>query len=357
MISYVIRRILLIVPTLLGISLLVFGIMAATPGGVGASLLGEAGDMRAAERAALQRYVNERYGLDQSLPVQYLRWLNKVSPIGYRVTADREPDGFGFKVPDLGTSFSKNRPVTALIAQALPVTLLMNVLSIPLVFILSIIMGVYTAQFRGQALDVGIGTANLALWSVPTIWMGVLLIGLLASEEYLNLFPTSGLESLRADRWTFLPVATADGWQRGYLLDLIWHLTLPVLCLSYTGFAFLTKLTRSSVLENLQADYARTARAKGASERSVLWHHVFRNSLLPLITVAASILPGLLVGSVIVESIFSIDGMGRLAVQAVQQRDREVVLAVTLITSLLSLVAYLLVDICYAVADPRVSYE
>ena len=132
---------------------------------------------------------------------------------------------------------------------------------------------------------------------------------------------------------------------------------LPVVCLTYSGFAFLTKLTRASVLENLQSDYARTARAKGASERAVLWRHVFRNSLLPLITVAASILPGLLIGSVIVETIFSIDGMGRLVVEAVQMRDREVVLSVTLVTGLLTLVSYLLMDICYAVADPRVSYE
>jgi len=357
MINYIIRRVLLIVPTLLGISVLVFCIMAAAPGGVGSNLLAPGGDLRAEERAALERYFNERYGLDKPLPVQYGRWLNNVSPIGFRVDENREAQGFGFKVPDLGSSFSKNRPVTALIADALPITLLMNVFSIPVVFVLSIVMGLYTAKYRGQTLDVGIGTANLALWSIPTIWMGVVLIGLLASEEYLKLFPTSGLASLRADEWTFLPTLTDQGWQHGYLLDRVWHLILPVFCLSYTGFAFLTKLTRSSVLENLQADYARTARAKGASETTVLWHHVLRNSLLPLITVGASILPGLLVGSVIVESIFSIDGMGRLAVQAVQLRDREVVLAVTLITSLLSLVAYLIVDICYAWADPRVSFE
>lgn len=357
MLNYVIRRLLLIVPTLIGITVLVFAIMAAAPGGVGASLLTAGGDMRPEERAAMEAYLNARYGLDQPLPTQYLSWLNRVSPLGFKVDENNQADGFGLKVPDLGMSFAKNRPVTDLVAAALPITLLMNALSLPAVFILSIIMGVYTARFRGQALDVGISTANLALWSVPVIWMGVLLIGLLASEEYLNLFPTSGLESLRADRWTFLPVQTDDGWQPGYLLDVLWHLVLPVACLTYTGFAFLTKLTRSAVLENLQADYARTARAKGASERNVLWHHVFRNSLLPLITVAASILPGLLVGSVIVESIFSIDGMGRLAVEAVQLRDREVVLSITLITALLTLISYLIVDICYAIADPRVTYE
>ncbi|MDA1075544.1 MAG: ABC transporter permease [Proteobacteria bacterium] len=355
MLTYVIRRLLLILPTLLGITVMVFAIMAMAPGGVGASLLTRSGDMRPEERAAMEAYLNQRYGLNESLPTQYLRWLNRVSPVGFRTDADNQPDGFGFKAPDLGMSFAKNRPVTDLVAAALPITLLMNALSLPIVFVMSIVMGVYTARFRGRALDVGISTANLALWSIPVIWM--LLIGLLASEEYLHLFPTSGLESLRADRWTFLPFTGDTGWQRGYLLDVLWHLVLPVICLTYTGFAFLTKLTRSAVLENLQTDYARTARAKGVSESGVLWRHVFRNSLLPLITVAASILPGLLVGSVIVESIFSIDGMGRLVVEAVQLRDREVVLSITLITALMTLISYLIVDICYAVADPRVSFE
>ena len=129
------------------------------------------------------------------------------------------------------------------------------------------------------------------------------------------------------------------------------------MCLSYSSLAFLSKLTRTSVLENLQSDYARTARAIGASEVSVLWNHVFRNSLLPLITITAGIIPGLLVGSVVVETIFSIDGMGRLVVDSVMVRDREVVLSITLITSILTLISYLIVDICYAIADPRVSYE
>jgi microcin C transport system permease protein len=357
MLQYIIRRLLLMLPTLLGICVLVFSVMAMAPGGIGANLMTSGGDLRPEERAAMVAYLNSRYGLDQPMSTQFLRWLNNVMPIGYEATVDGQLQDFGFKEPDLGMSFVKNRPVLDLIAEALPITLLLNALTVPLIFAGSILMGVYTARFRGQALDIGIGTANLALWSIPTIWMGVMLIGFFASEQYLKWFPTSGLESMRADSWTFLPSSDADGWQPGYLLDLLWHLILPVFCLTYSGFAFLTKLTRSAVLENLLSDYARTARAKGASEQVVLWRHVFRNSLLPLITVAASILPGLLIGSVIVETIFSIDGMGRLVVEAVQMRDREVVLSITLITGILTLVSYLLVDICYAIADPRVSYE
>jgi len=144
---------------------------------------------------------------------------------------------------------------------------------------------------------------------------------------------------------------------RGFALDRIWHLILPVLCLSYGSFAALSKLMRTSVLENLLSDFARTARAKGLAEKDVIWRHVFRNSLLPLITISASLLPALLAGSVIVEAIFSIDGMGKLAVQAVQGRDREMVLSVTLVSGVLTLIGYLLADICYAIVDPRVSYD
>jgi peptide/nickel transport system permease protein len=183
------------------------------------------------------------------------------------------------------------------------------------------------------------------------------LFALIARADYEQLrTATMGLIGLGLG--ISLAFALARGhFMRGFLLDRLWHLVLPVLCLSYGGFAFLSKLTRTAVLENLLADYARTARAKGVKESDVLWRHVFRNSLLPLITVSATLLPGLLAGSVIVESIFSIDGMGKLAVEAVAGRDRELVLSVTLISGVLTLVGYLIADICYAIADPRVSYE
>src|SRR5690606_28285415 len=134
-------------------------------------------------------------------------------------------------------------------------------------------------------------------------------IGLLANRQYVKLFPTSGLHSMRADGMAFLPSwGAAGGFEAGYLLDMLWHLALPVICLSYGSFAVLSKLTRGSLLENLNADYVRTARAKGLSERIVLFRHAFRNSLLALITVASGILPALLGGSIIVETIFSIPG-------------------------------------------------
>ena len=341
----------------------------------------------------------------------------------------------------------------------MPITLLLNLLTIPIIYVIAILVGVRAATDRGGSYDLSSSFVMLALWSVPTMLAGVLLIGFFSSEQYWHWFPTSGLSERAALDMPFMPhwqnwldvlkilfgllagfflsltlgrlsnpnlrglIGIAAGillgsgmtamlpnqqgiiayvlisvvwalilWSlmkseyqtlrllflgvlglvagaaagyamgsgqlvRGFLLDRSWHLVLPVVCLSYGGFAFLARLTRSSMLENLLADYARTARAKGVAERDVLWKHVFRNSLLPLITVFASLLPGLLAGSVIVESIFSIDGMGKLVVDAVKGRDRELVLSITLISGFLTLIGYLLTDLLYAAADPRVSYE
>ncbi len=461
MFSYIIRRLLLMVPTLLGITIVVFVTMAASPGGITAQSLVEGFGMNPQEKAALKAYYNRRYGLDKPAPVQYLRWLNNVSPIGFEVDEDGSLGHFSWhKGIDLGESFLYGRPVSEILGERVPITLLLNVLTIPVIYLISILVGVRAAVDRGGSFDISSSIVMLALWSVPTMLVGVLLIGFFASEQYWHWFPPSGLSAREALDMPFMPhwsslldvfklllgllaglaggvalgrwrhafgrrllasllgillavwmmvalppqafswwavfwvavilagmlyaLAGSDyellrvgafavgglclggvlgaawgdqGFMRGFLLDRAWHLVLPVFCLSYGGFAFLARLTRSAVLENLQADYARTARAKGVPEKDVLWVHVFRNSLLPLITVFAGLLPGLLGGSVIVESIFSIDGMGKLAVEAVKGRDREMVLSITLISGFLTLLGYLLTDLLYAVADPRVSYD
>jgi ABC-type dipeptide/oligopeptide/nickel transport system permease component len=357
MLSYILRRLLLVFPTLLGITAMVFFLMAYSPGGIGGPTLGRGGNLKSEEAHRVREYYEKRYGLDKPKIVQYARWLNLVSPIGFRPNADGTLGKFGFKWPSLGESLSQHRPVADLIKESLPITLLLNLLSIPTVYAFGILVGIAAARRRGQWYDNVTGFSQLAAWSVPTIWAGVMLIGLFANREYFKWFPTSGLHEPAALQMPFLPHFTPDGWSRGWLLDLLWHLVLPVVCLSYGSSAFLTKLTRGSILENLSADYVRTARAKGVDEHTVLYRHVFRNSLLSLITVAASILPALLSGSVIVETIFSIPGMGLLGVESVQYRDREVVLAVTVIGGLIGLLSQILRDIMYAMADPRVSYE
>ncbi len=461
MTTYILRRLLLMLPTLFGITLVVFTVMAASPGGITAQSLIEGQNLDPEAKKEIEAYYNRIYGLDQPAPVQYLRWLNNISPIGFTFDVDNRLDGFSMtKGTNLGRSFRYGRPVNELLKERIPITLLLNLVSIPLIYVIAVSIGVRAATQRGKTFDVASGTVMLTLWSIPTMLTGVMLIGFFANVQYWRWFPTGGLNDREAADMPFLPhwdsladifvlfgaiagacivmiaisraqnvnirrylmaavgitlgylMATAlpeakqgvvlsivltliggavlaligiiphqgfrsaimggvgiaigmgfaNHWvdtefTKGFLLDRLWHLTLPIICLSYGGFAALSKLTRTAVLENLLSDYARTARAKGVKEEQVLWRHVFRNSLLPLITVAASLLPSLLAGSVIVESIFSIDGMGKLAIEAVQTRDRELVLSITLLSGMLTLIGYLIADLVYALADPRISYE
>jgi peptide/nickel transport system permease protein len=262
----------------------------------------------------------------------------------------------GFKQPDLGESWIWHRPVSALIGESMPITLLLEFLSLPLIYFIAIGTGVRAARARGELADVGLGTSLILLYSLPEIWVGVLMIGFLTNRQIIHWFPTNGLHDITADSMRFLPSFGPQGFERGWLLDTAWHLVLPIVCLSYGSFAYVSRLTRGSLLETLGADFVRTARAKGVPERAVLYRHAFRNSLMPLITVAANILPGILSGAVIIETIFGLPGMGRLTVEAASMTDREAMMALTLIFALLLMFSFLVADIAYAIADPRVSY-
>jgi peptide/nickel transport system permease protein len=185
------------------------------------------------------------------------------------------------------------------------------------------------------------------LWSLPSMWVGQMLIGYFCGPTFKSWFPPAGLSSNYAEQLAFFP----------WLTDRLWHLVLPVFCLTYSGFAYLTKQVRAGMLDNLRADYVRTARAKGLSNWVVVFRHAFRNSVIPVITIVATLLPAMLGGSVIIESIFSVPGMGLLAFEAVTTRDYNVVMAVATIGGVLNLIGLLLGDIAYAVVDPRISFE
>lgn len=473
MLTYLLRRILLMFPTLIGVTALVFFIMANSPGGFTVALDQDGSQTEGQDAKRFKKLMERRFGVDKPQPVQYGRWLNQVSPIGFVMSGDitfdeeqaqtvqqrlagqafdthpnylrraaglaldiaayrQEPvedielamldllskdsladtanitalfdlidatptdaeeferevqelladRGLGraqnrvieelafemtgrsrvlfnkptLKMPDLGVSV-RERPVTEMILDRLPNTLLLNILSIPLIYIVAILVGLRAARRRGGVFDVASGTITVGLWSMPVIWAGMLCIGYLANKQYLHWFPTGQLHDPQADQMAFWPIWDETGFRRGYLLDLLWHLVLPVLCLTYTGFAVLSKVMRGAILDNLSADYVRTAKAKGLSENAVMWGHVFRNSILPLITMFAAVLPALFVGSVVVEWIFSIPGMGDLSIQAAVAKDRQVVMATVLIGGVIKLVSEVIRDLCYALADPRVSYD
>jgi peptide/nickel transport system permease protein len=329
-----------------------------SPGGLNAIVANHEGSVDPKQRMAVRKYYEEKYGLNKPLPLQYLHWLNKVSFIGVKDAGTGWPASlpFGFKAPDLGESIQARRPVLDMIEESLPITLLLNALSTPITLGISVWAGIAAAKKRGQTFDVTSGTFQLGLWSVPQIWACVLLVGYFANKNMLYWFPSAGLHDIRADDMAFLP-SFVGGFHRGWLLDAIWHLVLPMICYTYSGFAFSSKITRGAMLENLSSDFVRTARAKGVGEQQILYRHVLRNSMMPLITTWAALLPSFISGSIVVEYAFGIPGMGRLSVESVFEKDPELVLSTTLVAGLLGLISFLLADIAYAIADPRVSYE
>lgn len=258
--------------------------------------------------------------------------------------------------PDLGWSRSRSRPVARLIAEALPVTLMINVIAIPIIYLIAIPSGMLAAARRGSWFDRLSGGFFVMLWSIPVVWAGTLMIGFLANKQYLGWFPPSGLHSRAASDMMMLPSWGPEGFVCGYLLDGLWHVAMPVACLTYAGFAVLSRQTRAAMLDNFNADYVRTAKAKGVPRRDVVFRHVFRNSLLPLITIFATVFPAMLSGSIVVEKIFSVPGMGSLLLEAISLRDAEIMLANSVMVGFVMLLALLLADIMYAIADPRVTY-
>lgn len=325
------------IPTVIGITFLVFMLIALSPGGMSGGIDSVAGGGDAAQRSAERAYLQSRYGLDDPVLLQYLRWLGRLSP----VRADRGA-GVSMGWPDLGVSFARSRPVGEMLAGALPTTLLLNLLSLIVVYAVAVPTGMLAALKRGSWIDAVIRSALVALWSAPVVAMAVLLQGLFARSG-LAWLPPTGLQGPDARD---LPLFE-------YVIDGVRHLVLPVVSLSYGSLALLSRQTRAAVLENLSADHVRTARAKGMPEGAVFLRHVVRNSLLPQITVLAAVLPTMLSGSIVVERVFNLPGMGTLLLESIDSRDREVLMACVLIVSVVNVTALLAADLLYAAADPR----
>ncbi len=251
-----------------------------------------------------------------------------------------------FFIGDFGLSYYDARPVADRILEAAKWTVLLNLISIFLAYLLSIPLGVFSAVKRGTAWDSLLSTLLFMLYSLPSFWVATMLIVFITTPEFgMDWFPTAGVGRLDD---------SASFWQRCW--SYAWHLTLPVFCLTYTALAFISRQVRGGMLDVFGKDYIRTARAKGLSNSKVVWKHSFRNALFPIITLFASVLPASLAGSVIIENIFSIPGMGRLALSAIFQADYPVVFTILLITAILTMIGNLIADILYSWADPRVTF-
>lgn len=331
--TYLIKRLLQIIPTMLGITLITFIIIQLAPGnpamlkvqmGKGQADLGD----KAVSEQIVQQ-TKELYGLDKPLPVQYLLWVKRVFTL------------------DFGTSYKDHRNVWDKIAERLPITIQLNIISIFLVYLISIPCGVYSSTHPETLTDRAMTLGFFILYSLPNFWVAMLLIMLLGGGDFWDIFPVYGISSIGSESMSIL----------SWLLDRMWHLVLPVVCLTYGGLAYLSRLTRANMLEVVREDYVRTAKAKGLSERVVIYKHAFRNALLPIVTLLAFLLPSMFGGSVIIENIFSIPGMGQLGFEAVLSRDYPVIMAITTISAFLTLIGLLISDILYAALDPRIKLE
>ena len=248
---------------------------------------------------------------------------------------------------DFGISCLDQQPVGKRIREAVWWTLILSICSTLIAYLISIPLGVYSAVKKGSFFDRIVSIGLFMLYSLPAFWVATLLIVFFTNGKYgMHIFPTPGIGSLSD---------SAPFWARFW--DTTVHLILPILCLVYPLFAFVTRQMRGGMAEALQQDYIRTARAKGLPERRVIWKHGFRNSLFPVITLLASVFPRAVAGSVIIEQIFGIPGMGRLALESILTEDWSVVFTVLMLGAILTLIGILVADILYAWADPRVKLD
>lgn len=318
MAQYLIRRLLYTLITLIGISIISWVIITQAPGSPIALTL----DPKVSPKIIEQ--MEKNYDLDKPVYQQYFLWLKRL------FTGNLY-------------SFKDGRPVMKKIGERIWNTLLLNLVAILIIFSLAIPLGIFSAKRQYSFLD-NLGTFGAYLGiSIPSFWLAYLLI--LGTVKLFG-YPVLGMRSFVTEDFT-----TAE-----IVLDRLWHLMLPSIILAIGGIAALSRYTRSSMLEVIRQDYIRTAKSKGLPEETVYYKHALRNALLPIITLFGFLIPGLIGGSIIMETVFAWPGIGRLAYQAVLARDYPVVMTINTITAVLVLIGNFVADILYAIADPRIRY-
>ena len=326
MTGYVIRRVLWMVPLLLGVSIITFAMLKHAPGDPVAAILAQARTNGAQLTVADRERLRKQYGLDKPAYKQYVDWLGLVLH------------------GNLGTSTRMNQPVTHVIGQRLPNTMKLAGVSLVLTLLIAIPLGIISAVKQYSLLDYVLTSFNFIGISLPQFWLALMLLFFLAVK--VGWFPVNGMHS-----------AYVQGGFWAHFKDSALHFVLPVISITLTGLASYMRYQRASMLEVLNHDFVRTARAKGVGERSVILLHAWRNSLIPIITLLGYVFVILVEGSVVVETIYSWPGMGSLAVESLTQRDYPMVMGIVLLSAALILLGTLVSDLLYALADPRVRYD
>jgi len=347
--GYILKRLLLMIPTLFGVLAITFVVIQFVPGGpveqMVAQLRGQEGG---GEAAASTAATASAYRGAQGISPQQLAELRAL--YGF----DKPPlQRFGhmlwqFLHFDLGRSYYHHESVWKLIAERLPVSISLGLWNFLLTYLISIPLGIAKAVRHGSRFDLATSIAVLVGYAIPGFVLGVLLLVLFAGGTWLQWFPLRGLVS--------------DGWsQFGFwhkITDYLWHITLPVLASTAGSFAVVTLLTKNAFLEEIRKQYVLTARAKGVSERAILWRHVLRNALIPLVTgFPAAFIGAFFASSLLIETLFSLPGLGLLSYEAVMRRDYPVVMGSLYLFTLIGLVTKLVSDLCYVWVDPRIQFE
>lgn len=319
--TYTLRRLLSLIPILIGISVVVFGIMRMLPGDVAAMILmgGDEEGGAGASRQAIDA-LREQLGLNAPLHVQYLDWV------------------WGLLRFDVGNSLWSGRPVFEEIGQRLPLTLELAVLALTISLVIAIPIGIISALKQDTPIDYFFRSFSIGGLALPSFWLGTLVI--LALTVWFKWTPPLGYVSLWQNPWVNIQ-------------QLIW----PALVIGYSNAAIIARMTRSAMLEVLREDYVRTAWAKGLNLRAVLSVHALRNAMLPVITLAAIELGNLLAGTVVMETIFTLPGLGRYLIDAIFHRDYPVVQTIVVLMGLTTVLLNLLTDLLYGAVDPRIRYE
>ena len=355
--AYILRRLLLVLPTLFGVMLVNFAVIQFVPGGpveqylaqlegegdVFASIAGGGGDADFAEASSESTYAGARglpeefiqelekeFGLDKPAPERFLLMMGKYMRL------------------DFGESYFRSIGVLELVLEKLPVSLSLGLWSTLLIYMISIPLGIRKAVRDGSRFDTWTSGAIIIGYAIPGFLFAILLLVLFAGGSYFQIFPLRGL--------------TSDNWEQlnafGKVVDYMWHITLPTIALSISGFATLTLLTKNSFLDEINKQYVITAKAKGLSERRVMFSHVFRNAMLIVISGFPALFVGVFFGgSLIIETLFSLDGLGRLGFEATVARDYPVVFGTLFVFGLIGLIVGIITDLTYVLIDPRIDFE
>lgn len=353
--AYIFKRLLLIFPTLFGIITLNFFIIQAAPGGPVERMLAKLEHIQggAQERisssssevslSALGQYRGSK-GLDERLIKEIEKLYGFDKPLHERYFLMLK----NYLVFDLGESFYRQKRVTELVVERLPVSISLGVWSTILIYLISIPLGIKKAVKHGSPFDVGSSFIIILGSAIPVFLFAIVLIIFLAGGSYWQLFPLRGLVSEGFEELSW----------GGKILDYLWHITLPVASLTIGGFASLTLLTKNSFLEEIHKQYVFTARAKGASERRILYGHVFRNAMLIVVSgFPAAFIGMFFAGSLLVEIVFSLDGLGLLGYESTLNRDYPVMFGTLYIFTLIGLITTLISDLVYTLIDPRIDFE